>query len=402
MEYPNLFRIIIPNVISPFAQPLIAMEGDSIGFPNLAMSDIGCFKGDCYCCPEDGSGNPIAVIDWVGNEFNYYTQRADSSFLVYAISINMFGGFIRNELQDISGVISTYTSGSLQGSGLPESLIFYGYAIQATNDCGSTIDFAYCYGVFCYGNMTVDCASGKIKVYTNFNFIDGQNQNPEIIEQYYNLGVVPDVYMEKNNGCGPGCFVDLKPPCLFTKNSLVYEFSGFSDIFWERYDDYGGSGYEYYVSRSDTGLSVFNKTFILPLYIADCNTAQGSIRYNLPGNILVGTGTRTYYNQLSFNGSIISSSSIVYNLEYYTNGVTANFKVIDYSLNGGPFVTCNCRGGQVYGWQSKYENQPEDSYNDPNSFTRQPICEEGVLMSRYLLYDPFIVRGISRAYYANL
>lgn len=406
---PNLFRINSPTPPSPFSQVTLAMEGLSYedGIPNLVISEVGCFKGDCYCCPEDGSGNAIAEIYWENGKFTYYTQGAELSSLHYAVTIDLILGMIRTEFGDMSGEIPTYTSGSLPGTGALDGIIVHSYAIQAFNDCGSSVDFAYCYEVFCYGYLTVDCASGKIKAYTNFSFIDGQNANPEIVESYYNLGSVPDASIERNNGCGPGCYVDLKPSCLMTKNSLVYEFTGFSDVFWERIDDYGGNGYVNIQSWSYTGLSAFNLTYILPLYIAPCNIAPGSIRYDLPGNILRGTGVITYSDILYFNGNIQNSNSTVWNVEYYTNGVIPNFKVIEYN-NGGGWVSCPqlgdnyCRGGNIYGWQSRYENQPEDSYNDPNSWTRQPICEEGILFSRYLLLDPFIVRGTSRAYYANL
>lgn len=404
---PNLFRIDRSIPGNPFSQTLLAMEGISYedGIPNLVISEAGCFKGDCYCCPEDGSGNPIAEIYWENGKFTYYTQRSELSNLYYAVSISLFGGFIRQELGDISGEIPTYTSGSLQGSGIPESLIFYGYAIQASNSCGSTVDFAYCYGVFCYGYFTIDCVSSKIKSYVNFSFVDGQNANPEIVESSYNLGSVPDIYIEKNNGCGPGCYVDLKPECLFTKNSLVYEFTGFSDIFWEAEENLG-NGWISYQSWSYTGLSAFNLSYILPLYIAPCNISSGSIRYNLPGIISRGTGVRTYNSILYYNGNIYSSISTVWNLEYFTNGVIPNFKVIEYNSGSG-WVSCpqlgdnSCRGGQVYGWKSKYDDESDAAFDDPASYTKPVVCGK-TLISRYLLLDQNIIRGTSLAYYANL
>lgn len=404
---PNLFRIDHPTPLSPFSQVTLAMEGLSYedGIPNLVISEAGCFKGDCYCCPEDGSGNAIAEIYWENGKFTYYTQRAELSSLHYAISINLFGGTIRTELGDMSGEISTYTSGSLQGSGILDAITVHGYAIQASNDCGSSVDFAYCYEVFCYGYFTVDCASGKIKSYINFSFVDGQSANPEIIESSYNLGSVPDIYMEKNNGCGPGCYVDLKPDCLFTKNSLVYEFTGFSDIFWEREEDLGG-GWVDYQSWSYTGLSAFNLTYILPLYIASCDISSGSIRYNSPGVISRGTGVRTYNAILYYNGNIYSSISTVWNVEYFTNGVIPSFKVIEYNSGGG-WVSCpqlgdnSCRGGQVYGWKSKYDDESDLAFDDPASYTKPVICGK-TLISRYLLLDQNIIRGTSLAYYASL
>lgn len=405
---PNLFRIDVPTPPSPFSQSVLAMEGISYenGIPNLVISEVGCFKGDCYCCPEDGSGNPIAEIYWENGKFTYYTQRSELSSLNYAITINLILGVIRTELGDISGEISTYNSGSLQGSGAPESIRVHAYAIQAFNDCGYSVDFAYCYEVFCYGYFTVDCASGKIKSYINFTFIDGQNQNPEIVESYYNLGSVPDIYEERNNGCGPGCYADLKPECLMTKNSLVREFSGFSDVFWERIDDYGGNGYINYQSVSYTGLSVFNNTYILPLYIASCDISPGSIRYDIPPPLYLGSGVITKYDYLSFNGNIISSNLTVYNVEYFMNGLIPSFAVINYTNNGN-FVTCPqpgdyfCRGGYVYGWKSKWDDESDAAFDDPESYNKPVICGK-TLISRYYLLDLDLVRGTSLAYYANL
>jgi hypothetical protein len=398
MTAPNLFRIASPSIPSPFSEPILAIAGDSLlGVPNLVASDLGCFQGDCLCCPEDGSGRPIVSIVWEDGRFIYYTLRADFSTIAYT-----YGGIIENAVGDISGEISTISSEFYFGGS--EELQGYYYTLSGNNSCGGLTVTAYCVSPFCFGYMSIDCEKQKILLTTQFYFSDALNYNEEIYYDYYNLGSVPDIFIEKNNKCGPRCRIEITPPCLYNKNSIIYDFKDFRDFFGENFTDYGGTEYIGYTSRRHTGLSVFNNTYILPLYIAPCNISSGSIRYNIPAPFTLGLGTITDYSYLSFNGNIISSNLIEYNVEYFMNGMNPSFRVLNYTNNGN-FVECPrindyfCGGGILFSI-SRYEDEDENNLEFPYSYSRDPFCGR-VLVNKYYTFgtDP---AGILRVYYDNL
>jgi len=416
MTAPNLFRIVSPSIPSPFSQPIIAMEGDSLlGVPNLVMSDLGCFQGDCLCCPEDGSGKPVVSIVWEDGRFIYSTSRAETSALRYT-----YGDYLIIESGDISGEINTVLDWAWTFSGYDAFYNYY-YTIEATNACGTSVQDAYCNWLLCSGNMIIDCETGKIKVTTYFNFLDAQNSDPEIIETYYNLGSVPYVYIEKDNKCGPRCYVELTPECMFTKNSLVYEFNNFNDISWERTTDddpYGGT--IYYELEELTNLSVFNQTFILPLYIPTCDISRNSITYNSIPRIDAGAGIYRKSGTTSFRnlytGVVTAYSSYVktYNVEYYFNFLVPTMKITSYHFVYTNHITgvvdeesgtCtylfsepNCGASAIYATPQKYEDQSDDQYT---LAYRPPWCGR-VLVGRYTRYDGLISRGTHRAYFDNL
>jgi hypothetical protein len=415
VEYPNLFIIEAPVLPSPFSEPIIAMEGDSIGFPNLAISDIGCFKGDCYCCPEDGSGNPIASITWENGKFVYYTLYADFSFLKFT-----YGGIVTNAIGDISGEINVYSSASENSYFSFEGWF---YTIGANNKCGGYQEDAYCLRINCYGTMAIDCETSKILVTKYFYALDGLNLTPEITKTYYNLGSVPDIYDERNNGCGPGCYIDIKPRCLYTKNSLVFNFSDFNDFIYERTTDYSEeAGLIYYESWEFTGLSSFNRTYILPLYIASCNIANnpGSIRYNNIPFLDIGPGilrtVRRVRQRNPFTGiySDIENTVATYNIQYSLSHLSIpGYKVKSYniiSLFGSSSGTCtdtfvdsNCNNPiRLYWMYNRYEKNSDFLYSGFNyENALPPFCEEGTLIRKYVSLGEQQI-GYARVYYDSL
>lgn len=221
-----------------------------------------------------------------------------------------------------------------------------------------------------------------------------------------------------------------EPECLFTKNSLIYEYSNFRDFSHHKieYRDVGYAQYKFETLSEFTGISAFNRTLIFPLSISDCSNPN-TILSTIPRRVNVGTGIVKFKNIASEkdiygNYNPYSTFQHTYDVLYYFDSGEIQLEVIDYSGTYGnkhcedillvdPFdQECNYglivrNGATRYTVLSKYLDQPDSSYfneaNDEGFHQTVPIvCGRTKISKIYLPGSELGDEGQLIAYYDKL
>lgn len=308
MDIPNLF-LIDQKFLNYY---VIGIDNNSMV---LSTEDMGCFTGDCFCCAEDGSDKPKVNMDYSYGLFTYSSEN--SNYSVFYIKALGLGIYTKNILE-FDGDVDSYINVNNE---IPSNLFLqydppYGYGdgcgfvfgLLATNECGTSSIEVGCHCVFCDAYYVIDCVTQKIKIIKRAEYEDAKHSNPQYIEEFYDLGDVPDIDYYKDNGCGLPCHIQEKAACIFNKNSLVLEYSNFEDISEEYFVEYLSTDRHYYKIES-SGVSAINGTFIFPLYVRKCEgydlDPQGDsgeyvgysreIAYDRPEEIYLGELITTVY-----------------------------------------------------------------------------------------------------------
>lgn len=341
MDIPNLFLIDQKFLDSYY---VIGIDNNSMV---LSTEDMGCFTGDCFCCAEDGSDKPKVNMDYSYGLFTYSSEN--SNYSVFYIKALGLGIYTKNILE-FDGDVDSYINVNNE---IPSNLFLqyeppYGYGdgcgfvfgLLATNECGTSSIEVGCHCMVCNAYYVIDCVTQKIKIIKTAKYEDAKHSNPQYIEEFYDLGDVPDINYYKNNGCGYPCHIQEEAACIFNKNSLVVEFSNFEDIS-EEYNyifPAGASRSREYRKITTVGIPNLNKSFVFPLYIRACgdNTkvfeTNGLIHSN---TYAFDWGVIVYSRPLEINvGQLITTvDREIYRYDWYTGvevlAYESHFTIID-------------------------------------------------------------------------
>ena len=388
-----------------------------------------CHHDSCYCCPEDGSGQPIIDLEWNDGIVSYTVHGIDTGIPGYEY-FNFFIGpeapfgshlsGIFNILLDYGQVYLTEdnNSGTFNTSSssitrcIGDLVPFLSFVVYAANKCGIVSKQEFCWCANCYLTVEIDCDLKKIilsKFCNGGNYETGYTTDYFTEITYYNLGQVAESYnFTFDNKCGPPFNQNYDTLCIYSKNSIVWEFSNIPDTVMSERTTVNGN-LTIYESVEYTGLSAFNGSFVLPLYIQDCNDG-GNIAYNY-SPFVVGSGTIRNIRIDTYDGSPpLTVTDTTFNVNYFfSTGFTPAYTITSYTKLAflGPPITCTCNPdvcgdgwcgvfGNIYSNNSKYVA------GLGRWFLNGPTCNNEASGQFSIGFDISELFGNYRSYYANL